>query len=181
MNDLKKFDIATSVTDSLINLFDTMMSMELVLSDEEADDVIDSNRIVGSVSMAGKVLGSIIIQFSEEFSKIVTAAMLGIEVDDIEGFEEVKDVVNEVCNIVGGSLKSNFCDAGLICELAPPAFITGTDFKIESMNIDRHENYTFTYQKHKISVIVGVKISGGTEDGQVFNFKQIEPIKTETL
>ena len=181
MNDLKKFDIATSVTDSLIDLFDTMMSMELVLSDEEADEVIDSNRIVGSVSMAGKVLGSIIIQFSEEFSKIVTAAMLGIELDDIEGFEEVKDVVNEVCNIVGGSLKSNFCDAGLICELAPPAFITGTDFKIESLNTDRHESYTFTYQEHKISVIVGVKISEGGENDQVFNFKQLENIEPEIL
>ena len=76
MNDLKKFDIATSVTDSLIDLFDTMMSMELVLSDEETDDVIGPKHIVGSVSMAGKVLGSIIIKLSEKFSKIVAAAML---------------------------------------------------------------------------------------------------------
>ena len=49
--------------------------------------------------------------------------------DKIEGEDDVKDVIREMCNMVGGNLKSAFCDAGLICEFSPPSFTTGNDFK----------------------------------------------------
>ena len=91
---------------------------------------MEGERIVGSVNLAGKVVGSINILVSEEFSRLMTATMLGVEPDKVDGEEDVRDVISEVCNIVGGSLKSNFCDAGLTCALSPPSFTTGTDFNI---------------------------------------------------
>ena len=89
----------------------------------------------------------------------MTAAMLGIEDDEVEGEEDVKDVISEVCNIVGGNLKSKFCDSGMTCQLSPPAFTKGSDFKIESLNTARHERYVFLHVQHPIIIDVGVRIN----------------------
>ena len=68
MQNIEKFDIATSVTDSLIEMFDVMLSMSLELADEETASSLTSDRIVGSVSLAGKVVGGIIFQVTQPFS-----------------------------------------------------------------------------------------------------------------
>ena len=159
MQNIEKFDIATSVTDSLIDMFDVMLSMNLELADEELAASLSTDRIVGSVSLAGRVVGGIIFQVTKNFSHQMTAAMLGLDKDETPGEEDVKDVVREMCNIVGGNLKSKFCDAGLTCELSPPSFTTGTDFTIESLNISRHERYVFSFEQNPVVVEVGVRVS----------------------
>lgn len=174
MNDLNKFDIASTVTDSLIELFDAMLSMELELSDDSATEEPEGARITGSVRLAGRVMGCINIQVTEQFSYQMTAAMLGIEPDDIEGEEEVKDVISEVCNIVGGNLKSKFCDSGMTCELSPPSFTRGNDFQIESLNTARHERYVFVHGEHPVTVDVGVRIN------QDHKPEAAEPVDTGT-
>ena len=163
MNELKKFDIASSVTDSLIELFDMMLSMQLELADNDACQDLEANRIVASVSLAGRVTGSITIHISDEFSRIMTAAMLGVEPEEVREAEDIKDVISEICNIVGGNLKSNFCDAGLTCELSTPSFTSGNDFIIESLNTDRHEHYNFSYKQHHILVEVGVRVNDAAD------------------
>jgi flagellar motor switch protein FliN/FliY len=158
MVDLKSFDIATSVTDSLIELFDMMLSLELTLADDQESEAFDGNKIAGSVDLAGRVLGRLVISVSEEFSHFMTAAMLDITIDEAKNEESIKDVISEVCNIVGGNLKSAFCDVGLTCKLSPPSFTTGDDFKIESLNVARYEKFVFSYQEHRVIVEVGVKV-----------------------
>ena len=182
MNDLSKFDIATTVTDSLIDLFDSMMSMDLELADEDTGVEIEGERIAGSVRMAGRVMGCVNIQVSDLFSKMMTAAMLGIEDDELEGEDEVIDVISEVCNIVGGNLKSKFCDSGLTCQLSPPAFTRGNDFKIESLDTIRHEQYVFVFENQPIIVDVGVRVNED-ESVQVHESKesrrQLPPLDKE--
>ena len=43
MADIKHFDIATSVTDSLINIFDIMLSMDLQLPDDQTQKITEGN------------------------------------------------------------------------------------------------------------------------------------------
>jgi len=183
MEDLSKFDIATAVTDSLLDLFDSMLSMDLELSDEESVALPEGSRITGSVRMAGKVMGAINIQVSDEFSKQMTAAMLGVEEDEVEGEEDVKDVISEVCNIVGGNLKSKFCDSGMTCQLSPPAFTRGTDFKIESLNTARHERYVFLHEQHPVIIDVGVRINQDetVEIGNISDASLAKPIDKEAF
>ena len=163
MADIKKFDIATTVTDSLIDVFDKMLSMELQLSEDESQAIADDERIVGSVGVAGRVMGCINIEVSSEFSHIMTAAMLDIKPGDVEGKDDVKDVIRDICNIVGGNLKSAFCDVGLVCELSPPCFTIGDNFKIESLNTARHERFVFSYEKHIVIVEVGIRVGEAVE------------------
>ena len=177
MVDFYKFDIASAVTDSLIDMFDMMLSMKLLLGEDKDITEKDGGRIVGSVSMVGKVKGSITIGVSDEFSKIMTAAMLGGEIDEIEGGEDIMDVISEACNIVGGNLKAKFCDAGLTCRLSPPAFTSGNDFSIESLNTHRKERYVFKYQQYCIIVEVGVGINEAADEEEDDKEQEPQPIK----
>lgn len=163
MQELKNFDIATSVTDSLIEIFQTMLSMELELAQDDLELDKDS-RIVGSVSLAGKIKGSIFVQVSQEFARMITASMQDVDLDEIKDNEDVKDVIRELCNIVGGNLKSLFCDAGLVCELSPPSFTTGTDFEIRSLNTARYERYVFQYEGHPVIVEIAVRADEAESD-----------------
>jgi len=87
----------------------------------------------------------------------MTAAKLGMEIEEIEGEEEVHDVIGELCNIICGDLKSKLCDAGLTCELSIPSITSGNGFKIESRGWERSEHYGFRSHAHTALVAVYMK------------------------
>ena len=135
-----------------------MLAMKLVPTGKESTGVILSGkRIVGSVSFAGNVMGNVSIHVSNAFARIMTAAMLSMDLEDVHGDEETHDVIGEVSNMVGGHLKSRLCDAGLSCDLSIPSVTSGSDFNIESMNWDEHHRLAFHYQQHIMVVEVHVK------------------------
>jgi flagellar motor switch protein FliN len=159
--DISKFqhlDIISSAGDTVIELFDLMLSMKLELSDSKKAEEVEGVRAVGSVNFAGEVTGSINIQLGEVFSRIVTSKMMDISLEEVRDDEQTKDVIGELCNIVAGNLKSGFCDSGLRCEISPPSITIGDDFKIETLNMARYEQFGFRFYEHDIFVQVCVKI-----------------------
>jgi CheY-specific phosphatase CheX len=139
------------------NVFDTMLSMEVESIEGQPAETKNGNHIVGSVGFAGAVLGNLNLHVDEEFACLMTAAMLGMEVDEIEGDEEVHDVIGELCNMICGDLKSRLCDAGLTCELSIPSITTGKEFTIESRGWERSEQYRFRNHDHTAMVAVYMK------------------------
>ena len=99
------------------------------------------------------------IHVGDKFSRQLAAEMLGMEIEELEGDEEVKDMMGELGNIIGGNLKSAFNDAGLACALSTPSFTTGTDFRIESFNMEKYERFAFRSDDNIVFVELGVKIS----------------------
>jgi flagellar motor switch protein FliN len=87
----------------------------------------------------------------------MTAAMLGVTAEEVEGNEQVFDVLREMSNIIGGNLKSNFVDAGLSCILSTPSITNGLDFRVEPLNVITPERFLFAYQEHTIIVEAGIK------------------------
>ena len=150
-------DVRGSVAGTIVETFDMMLGMRLDPTDPPAGDGIGSRRYVGSVSMAGQVLGRLNLEIGERFGRQMAAAMLGMDVSEIEGSEEIKDVVGELTNMLGGSLKSALCDAGLGCELSPPGFTSGSDFKVALINMTRCETFAYRWQDHVLVVAVGLK------------------------
>ncbi len=157
MTDINELDLKGFCVNSTRSVFQTMLSMDV--SFVEADPVMElsGNKIVGCVSFAGDVIGNICIHVSREFARIMTAAMLGMEVDEVEDDEEINDVIGEVSNMVGGDMKSKLCDAGFPCVLSIPNVTTGCDFKIESKGWMRHEKIAFQQQDQLSMVEVFVK------------------------
>jgi len=164
--DIKKFsklDIISSTGDTVLELFDKMLSMELEFADTNSLEIEEGASHVGSLSFAGDVTGGVSIQVSDLFARIITARLLGIKEKDIEGSEQVKNAVGEISNIIGGNLKAAFCDSGLKCEISPPAITAGNDFKIETLNMDKYERYAFQYENYNIFIEVCAKIEENLE------------------
>ncbi len=154
----ERLDIISSAGDTVIELFELMMEMKLDLSETDIVEDIEGGRVVGAVNFAGEVMGSISLQVSETFSRIITSKMMDIPLSDVKGEEQTKDVIGELCNIIGGNLKSGFCDSGLLCEMSPPSITIGDDFKLETLNMARYEQFAFRFYDHDIRVRVCVKI-----------------------
>ena len=144
--DLATFDLPTFLRGATQEVFDTMLSMEL--TEQEHKEFAGMSRIVGSVSLAGSVSGTVNIHVSNTFANQITANMLGMELDEIDGDEEVHDVIGELSNMIGGDLKSHLCDAGFTCELSIPSITSGKDFSIESKGWAVNEIVYFQYQEH---------------------------------
>ena len=156
--ELTTFDLPTFLRGATREVFDTMLSMEL--NEQDAPSLADGSRIVGSVSLAGKVSGTVNIHVSDTFAAQITANMLGMELDEIESDEEVHDVIGELSNMIGGDLKSRLCDAGFACELSIPSITSGRDFNVESKGWAVKESVCFQYQDH-IALIEAFIKNGG--------------------
>ena len=135
-----------------------MVSLKVELAHKVPRTSQEGLRTVGSVSFAGDVMGIINIQVSSEFARIMAASMLEMEVDELEGEEGIKDVIGEIGNIVGGGVKSVYTDIGLSCVLSTPSITTGSDFKIESLDMTNYKRFAFRHQEHIIFVEAGVKM-----------------------
>jgi chemotaxis protein CheX len=61
--------------------------------------------MAGTVSVSGAWHGRVVVTFSPAASQHATAALLGIEVEEVSA-ADVADAVGELANIVGGSVKS---------------------------------------------------------------------------
>ena len=102
-------------------------------------------------------MGNVNILVANNFARLMTAEMLGMETKEIESEEEVFDVIGELCNMVGGDIKSRLCDSGFTCELSIPSVTSGNDLKIESMGWDRCECFGFKCRKNTALVQVYMK------------------------
>jgi len=160
MPDINAVDLRGFVSGAMGEVFDTMLSMDIELTDEGVQANVEGERIVGSVSFAGEAVGNVNIQVNEAFARQITAAMLGMEEDEIDGDEEVHDVIGELSNMVGGDLKSRLCDEGLNCDLSIPSITSGSDFKTETKGWERHEILVFRHQKQFALLNVYLKTSG---------------------
>lgn len=187
--DISKFqrlDIISSVGDTIIELFDTMLSLEVDLSDREPFQNTDDFRVMGAVDFAGGVHGSIQFQVSKTFGRMITAGMLGQELDEVQDIDTVKDVIGEMTNILGGNLKAAFCDTGLACQISTPSLTVGLDFNIEILNMDRYERFAFKLNDHDIVVEVCVKIDEPdpvqpTQQETVIETDQAQPLNDDAI
>ena len=173
VNKFKKLDIISTAGDTLIEMFDKMFEMKLEASDSTPESSLEGLRIMGTVDFAGDVMGSTQILAGETLARIITSKMSERPLEEIKDEDEIKDVVGEMCNIVGGNLKAGFCDSGLMCEISPPSIIFGNDFKVENLNMARYENFIFRFYEHDIFILVCAKID---ESAQARD--QVEELET---
>ena len=173
MPDFENFDVKSHLTASAQETFETMLSMEISVSEEAPPEQAGENRMVGTLNFAGNVIGIISIQVTNDFGYQMAASMLGIEPEEVESINEVKDLLAEITNIVGGNVKSALNDAGFPCVLSTPAITFGTDFTIKSLNMERYERYVFQHESDTIFIEVGLKSQDVSEDGAEFGATDI--------
>jgi CheY-specific phosphatase CheX len=159
MNDINTLDLKVFISNAMRDIFDRMFSMDLALSDGGLQEAEKGNGIVGSVSFTGDVMGSVNIMVHDIFARLMTAQMLDMEVNEIDDHEDVYDVIGELCNMVGGDLKSRLCDHGFPCRLSIPSIVIGNNIKIESKGWSRKERFGFKHREQTALVEVYLKSS----------------------
>ncbi len=142
---------------SVQEVFDTMLSMPLDPLDEMPDLSSSEERMVGSVGFAGKVLGCVNLHVPCAYARLIAGDMLGVEPDELDGPEEIQDVIGEISNMIGGGIKSRLCDSGYPCELSIPSITSGKDFAVESKGWAIREAFPFSYRNHSAFVEVFLK------------------------
>ena len=164
--DISKFsrlDIISTTGDKMVELFETMLDLELEFSDKTSKDEIAGLIFVGTINFAGDVRGSLSLKIPEKFAKIIASKVLEKPLEEVTDTADMKDPIGELANIIAGNLKSAFCDSGLICEISPPIITFGTDFRIEILNMARYERFAFSFYEFDIFVDVAIKIDEVTE------------------
>ena len=156
--------IRQSITSTIVETFDAMVSMALGPVDDGNTDDLDTSRMVGAIYFGGEAVGVMSFHLSEIFARMITASMLGMEVDEIEGEEEIKDVIGELANIVAGNLKTEFVDAGLACVISTPSITSGSDFKIDPVDIAPPVKFHFRHDTHNILLELSVKEDIGAKE-----------------
>ena len=155
----KAIDVKAKIANSVTDIFETMLSMDVKPAETVSRGSVEGVRNVGSVNFAGDITGIINFQVSDEFTRLMTASMLGMEIEELEGQEEINDLIAEISNIISGNLKSSYLDIGMICELSTPSITKGNDFIIESFDMTTYESFAFKSNDHDIFVEVGIKTS----------------------
>ena len=187
----KAIDVNAKITNSVTDIFETMLSMDVKPAETVSKESVEGVRNVGSVNFAGDITGIINFQVSDDFARLMTAAMLGMEIEELEGQEEINDLIAEISNIIGGNLKSSYLDIGMICELSTPSITKGNDFIIESFDMTTYERFAFKSNENDIFVEVGIKTSDilqpepvtgkdihySVDDGDAKEDKEVQPSK----
>ena len=168
-------DIKTAIVNSVIDVFYTMLDMQVEAIDQTPESFAEEMRTVGSVTFAGDVDGLLNIQVNDDFGRQMTAALLGVEVEKVESEQEVYDVIREVSNIIGGNLKSNFVDAGLSCTLSTPSITSGRDFKVSPTHVNKPARFLFSHKDSIIIVEAGVNREKSTTDEKSGAAEKSEP------
>lgn len=172
---INSVDIPTTVINGVIDVFYTMLSMEIENIPDVPPGFREDKRTVGTVSFAGDVQGLFNIQVNDDFARTMTAAMLGIQIDEVESDEDIYDVMRELSNIIGGNLKSAFVDVGLSCVLSTPAITNGRDFRVESLNIIKTQRFLFALGENTIIVDAGIKRDASEAEEPQADASQTDP------
>jgi chemotaxis protein CheX len=114
-------------------VFQSMLSMDLV---EDAPSPLDPDpggEIAGSVGFIGATNGVIYVYSGMAFARLITSRMLGLSLEEVDGDEMINDAMGELSNMVGGYVKSRLCDNGSTCTLTIPSIVRGQRLSIEGV------------------------------------------------
>ena len=165
--------VEKTITNCMIETFDTMLAMDLNQVGKSTDPGLNEQRLVGAVHYAGEVVGTMSLHVSQEFATLITTSMLGIEASEIDSMEEVKDVLGELANIISGNLKSDFLDNDLACVISTPSITRGSDFKVEASKMGDLNRWIYRYKKYEIIVEISLKEDIGAK-AEIAGIAQLE-------
>jgi len=156
---LHALDYQGNVSGTVIDVFESMFSLKLEPAETVSTDSFNGMCDVLSVCLGGDATGTVSIYVDSELSRRMAADMLGRQPEEIEGRDEIMDVLGQLGSIVGGKLRSALTDTGTRCALSAPFFTFGSDFKIEALNLERCERFALQAEGHTVLVEMGVKTS----------------------
>ncbi|MHC4551764.1 MAG: chemotaxis protein CheX [Planctomycetota bacterium] len=115
--------------DSAKEIFETMIFMDMMEADD-ADQQIEGDAVLGSITFKGQLEGCLGICCSEACAQTVTMNMLGFDSIDEVTEDDTSDAMGEICNMVMGCVKKRLHDYyGDNIELSIPVVVNGSQLR----------------------------------------------------
>jgi chemotaxis protein CheX len=123
-------DIASRLIDATIEIFTTMVMMEITAGEPIVGETHSfKSSTTGMIGLAGLYKGMLAIHVPDEVAIAITSGFLGMEVKDVN--EDVLDAVGELTNMLGGSVKGILSENGRDIELSLPSTISGQRYNFQ--------------------------------------------------
>lgn len=152
-------DLEHLVSSAVTEVMTTMMSFKV---NPTADPINFSNgegHLASAVGFIGKTTGVVYLYTSDNFARMMTCRLLGLDPSDISDNEMVNDAMGEMANMVVGHIKSRLVDRGMACVLTIPSIVRGTSFSIEPVSTAERRVYFFDCDQNRLGVEVMLKHS----------------------
>ena len=163
--------IRDSITRAVQDVFKTMLGQHVTLAGatEHFNDAIDGvppppivdgnhPQVVGTVGFIGDANGLIYLYMNDDFAKLITCKLLGMELNEIDGDEVINDAIGEITNMTVGGFKNALCDCGLPCKLTIPSILRGSNFSVEPISSATRRVYHFDCAGHRLVTDILMKI-----------------------
>lgn len=99
----------------------------------EVEELTNKNDLyIASVIFSGKIQGSMTIATGQVLAKKIASVMFDCEMDSVS-FDDIRDSIGELVNILAGNIKSDFFGD---CELSSPLVMQGGDAILSVLGSD---------------------------------------------
>ncbi len=135
-------DIRDKIIDSVVEIFTTMVMMEVSVSSGQVEEnCMLENTITGVIGLAGMQKGVLAIHVPYPVAFAITGNFLGIELDEIN--EDVEDAIGEIANMLGGNVKAILSENGRDIDLSLPSTISGAEYGFQTIKAAEKTNVKF--------------------------------------
>jgi chemotaxis protein CheX len=121
--------VEAAIEPTMADVFTTMASMPAEMATGQEWEPSDGERLVGSVGLAGALSGLLAIEMEGGLARRFAAALLGIDAEQCDDEQDLRDAIGELANMVAGALASRARDRGLQCTLTIPTVTHGSEFR----------------------------------------------------
>ena len=131
-------EVSVEVLSEIVkSVFATMMSLDVNPSETSGEPI--GNRLTSFVQLTGDWNGAVVLECSREQACQFAGRILSMDppesVDD-----DVRDVLGELANMIGGNLKSNFTHQ---VQLSMPSVMDGSDYDLRICGSEVRERSGF--------------------------------------
>jgi chemotaxis protein CheX len=125
-------DLAKTITDATLEIFETMIMMEATPGEPRNEGSQKYQCTVsGMVGLAGLFKGMIAIHTPDTVARAITSNFLGMEVTEVNA--DVTDAIGELANMLAGTVKMALSQNGKDITLSIPSTITGEEYTISCL------------------------------------------------
>ena len=124
MTEIESTNLADILDQTIASIFENMMGLEA--RPVESAGLGESNRVTARVHVTGSWNGMIMLEVSPDDACRIAGRFLSMDAPEAVD-NDVRDVLGEVANMIGGNLKSALVPDG---SLSIPEVVDGTDFSL---------------------------------------------------
>jgi len=131
----------TEIAQIVSDVFQTMLNLEITALEESQMEVESASGLTATVQFLGESKGAVMLHCSTEQAIDFTARMLGEPLESLN--DDVRDVLGELANVIGGNLKSLFSPG---VALSLPLVADGQDYGVRLCEAHNTMTVGFTSQ-----------------------------------